>query len=165
MKDSLFKAGSYKIVHEAKKDKENAILEMEGRCPVCNTRHGVTALLEESNLGSNRYHYTCPECGTEWLGNTYDKGWNPQNPAKILAGNSMFVVNLIYALLTSVLMLAFRPLAAPIFFFHIALLGVWAIARLFELGITGDTSLTRHLRNFAGMAMIFNYLTLIFFVR
>lgn len=55
--------------------KEESILQMEGICPCCDhyptMYYKTQAVYKRKN--ATQYHFNCPKCGSEWVGNFYDQ--------------------------------------------------------------------------------------------
>ncbi|MCR5734236.1 MAG: hypothetical protein K6G22_06500 [Lachnospiraceae bacterium] len=131
--------GNYRIVYEAKLDKQEAVINIECTCPVCGKRNGVRVKEIHPNVHSVHNYYTCPECGTEWQGNTYTNGWDRIDARAFLSHNMTSVIRIAYAVLTTMLGLAIPALFPLITVMHISALIMLLIARLVELKETGDT--------------------------
>jgi len=62
----------YRIVLEAPLIREEKVKDEEGKvCPVC--KHDEVMSVKAREV--NRYYYECIDCGSEWVGNTYNYDW------------------------------------------------------------------------------------------
>ncbi len=121
----------YRILREAPLIKKKAAVESECKCPVCGKKDGirVTEYATGSNAMQNKYE--CPQCGTIWVGNYYDAGWNARKdvPEVEKSKNNAYLLGfIIYAIMNIVLAEGSIFVAIPVILFNIVLVVAFMIA-------------------------------------
>ncbi len=125
----------YKILKEAPLLKKRAAVESECKCPVCSKTDGirVTECATGPNTMQNRYE--CPECGTIWVGNIYDAGWNEmQNKSGTadIKSSACIMGFVLYTLMCVFIAEGSIFIAIPVILFNVVLILAFMLAGAFE---------------------------------
>lgn len=73
-------SGSFHVTKERPLEKMGIILTIEATCPVCNSEKTCYQTQHRLNNKLWQNFYSCDECFSEWVGNTYDESYTPISP-------------------------------------------------------------------------------------
>ncbi len=77
MSEQYLKKANFHITCDSPKIKMRAILDTEGICPSCGGKHTAYMKCDSPyRHGAFQNSYTCNDCGTTWVGNTFDQNYD-----------------------------------------------------------------------------------------